>query len=306
MQRPETTPVACLPLRTPTLAPATHTNCYRVGDVLVDPGSPWVEEQERLAAWVREGPPVRRVVLTHHHHDHVGGVTDIVRRTGARVCAHVDARLPFPVDERLRDGDVLPTGAAPLACLHTPGHADGHLALVVGDEGDVIVGDLLAGVGTIVLAPPEGHLRTFLASLARVAEVASRAHPAHGPCLMDARAAIAAVTAHRHARSAQVEAALAAGARTPAEIAAVVYAGVPGVDLALAAAQAHAHLVWLEEEGRARRVGEGWGVARAVAPVDAALRDAGESLLAQILGARTPALRVLEGGRAREDASGDD
>jgi ribonuclease/clavin/mitogillin len=295
--------VECLPLRTPTLPPATHTNCYRVGDVLIDPGSPWADEQDRLAAWVRAGPRPARIVLTHHHHDHVGGVVDIARRTGARVCAHADARLPFPVDERLGDGDVVPTGAAPLRCLHTPGHADGHLALVAGTDGDVIVGDLLAGVGTIVLAPPEGHLRTFLASLARVATIARRAHPAHGPCLQDAPAAIAAVIAHRHARTEQVADALARGARTPEEIAARVYAGAAGVDPALAAAQALAHLVWLEEEGRARRVGDAWVVARAHAPVDGALRHAGESLLAQIREARTPALRVLEGGRTVRDGS---
>lgn len=291
--------IEVFPVRTPTLPPATHTNAYRVGSVVIDPGSPWAEEQARLAETLRSGPAVTHIVVTHHHHDHTGGVKDLARRTGAKVCAHEDARLSFPVDVRLRDSDLVPTGGPPLRCLHTPGHADGHLALQVGDTGDILVGDLLAGVGTIVLAPPEGHLRTFLRSLERLASVAKRAFPAHGPTLEDAPAAIEAVVAHRHARSQQVEAALTAGATTPREVAAVVYAGIAGVDMTLAAAQALAHLQWLAEEGRTREEAGRWRRVVAQAP-DAALSHAGEllaSLLREHAPGAAPSLRVLPGGR---------
>ncbi len=295
--------IEVFPVRTPTLPPATHTNVYRVGSVVIDPGSPWADEQERLAEALRDGPAVTHIVLTHHHHDHTGGVEDLARRTGAKVCAHEDARVAFPVDVHLREGDLVPTGGPPLRCLHTPGHADGHLALQVVDTGDVLVGDLLAGVGTIVLAPPEGHLRTFLRSLERVARVAKRAFPAHGPTLQDAPAAIEAVIAHRHARSQQVEAALLAGATTAREVATVVSAGVPGVDLKLAAAQALAHLQWLAEEGLAREEDGRWRRVVARAP-DAALSAAGE-LLAALLREHAPGagptLRVLPGGREGSD-----
>ncbi len=234
-----------LALRTPTVPPATHTNCYRLGSVLIDPGSPWEEEHAVAVPWA-DG--VDRIVLTHHHPDHIGGVAALSAALGAEVWAHCDARVPFPVHRRLEDDEEIDTGAGLLRCVWTPGHADGHLAFQRVGTSDIVVGDMLAGVGTIVLAPPEGHLGTYLASLARLRALGpSRLLPAHGPPLEDSYAAIDAYVAHRHARTAQVRAALGRGARTPEEVAARVYAGVPGVDVRLATAQAHAHIIWLEE-----------------------------------------------------------
>lgn len=235
--------LAVLAVRTPTLPPATTTNCYRLGDVVIDPASPDPDEQERLAAWAG---PIRRILLTHHHADHMGGVADLKARTGAEVWAHPDSRLPFPIDHPVGDAEEIDTGAGVLRAWHTPGHADGHLAYSLGTE--VIVGDLVAGEGTIVLVPPEGHLRTYLASLARIRVFATRLYPAHGPPmppeLLDHYAA------HRAMRTTQIVGALRAGARDADEVAARVYAGLPGVDLRLAAMQVGAHLAWLVEEGR--------------------------------------------------------
>lgn len=247
--------VSVLPLLTPTLPPATHTNCYRVGRTLIDPASPWPEEQARLHAWAG---PVDRILLTHHHADHVGGVEALRAATGAPVYAHRDSRLPFAVDGWLQDEEVVDTGAGHLRCLHTPGHADGHLAFRLEETGEVIGGDLVAGIGTIVLAPPEGHLATYLASLARVRPLVTTLHPAHGPPLPDGPGAIDLYLAHRHHRTDQVRAALRDGADSPASVAARVYAGLPGVDLALAAVQARAHLEWLREAGEASDLDGTW------------------------------------------------
>lgn len=243
-----------LPVRTPTIPPATHTNCYRVGDTAIDPASPYADEQERLAQWLGDG--VTRILLTHHHHDHVGGVEDLKRRTGARVVAHADARVPFPVDERVEDGWEADTGDGTLRAVHTPGHADGHLVFEVGRSGEVICGDLVAGEGTIVLVPPEGDLQAYLDSLDRVRAFARTLHPAHGPSqpasLLDA------YVRHRQLRSAQFEAVLAErGPSSPAEIAAQVYAGLPGVDLELARLQVCTHLAWAARAGRVHEAAAG-------------------------------------------------
>ena len=237
-----------LPVRTPTVPPATHTNCYRVGRVVVDPASPWPDEQARLAEWI--GDDVDTVLLTHHHGDHVGGVADLVARTGARVYAHADARLPFPVDGRLEDDARIDTGAGWLRCLHTPGHADGHLCFLHEASGAIVAGDMVAGTGTIVLIEPEGHLATYLASLARLEALGGALLPAHGPAIPDGAALVRQYVAHRHARTEQVYRALADGPLDPVGIARVVYAGVPGVDLGLAAVQVRAHLTWLREQAR--------------------------------------------------------
>lgn len=247
--------IPALPVRTPTVPPATHTNCYRVGRTVIDPGSPWPDEQARLADWLADG--VDRILLTHHHVDHVGGVADLAARTGARIWAHADARLPFPVDVRLEEGDRVETEEGTLRCLHTPGHADGHLCFHLEGTEHVIVGDMLAGVGTIVLVPPEGDLAAYLASLARLEALGGTLHPAHGPAIRDGVAMVRQYVAHRHLRSEQIVAAL-TEPRDPVGIAEVVYAGIPGVNPNLAAIQVVAHLRWLAGVGRVREHDGRW------------------------------------------------
>lgn len=244
---------AVLPVRTPTIPPATHTNAYRLGDTVIDPASPYPDEQERLAAWAG---PARRILLTHHHHDHVGGVEVLAAQTGAEVWAHADAQVPFPVHHRVAEGERIDTGDGVLVALHTPGHADGHLAFQLEGTGEVIAGDLVAGVGTIVLIPPEGDLEVYLASLARVRACAERLWPAHGPAVPASLAD--AYIAHRTMRTEQFFAVVARGPTTPEDIADEVYAGVSGANLGLAALQVQTHLKWLEARGRVHRVDGRW------------------------------------------------
>jgi len=142
--------------------------------------------------------------------------------------------------------------------LHTPGHADGHLAFLLEGTRELVAGDLVAGEGTIVLPAPEGDLARYLASLARVQALADRLWPAHGPAVPAALAD--AYITHRHARTAQFVAVLAAGPATPEQIAASVYASVPGANLDLAAAQVRTHLAWLGDQGRAAAEGEVWSL----------------------------------------------
>ena len=240
-------PIEVLALRTPTIPPATHTNCYRVGRTYIDPASPWEDEQARLLDWARDG--VDRIVITHHHHDHVGGVAALAAATGAPVWAHRAARVDFPVDRWLDDGDTIDTGAGVLRCIATPGHADGHLVFHLEGTDHVIAGDLVAGEGTIVLVAPEGDLQVYLDSLARVRPLVGTLWPAHGGPLAEGQAVLDYYTAHRHQRTAQIRAALDSGPATAEGIATRVYAGIPGVNFVLAGLQVETHLRWLMARG---------------------------------------------------------
>lgn len=253
-------PVRCFPVRTPTLPPATHTNCYLLGPsqslIVVDPASPWEEEQEALWAHIQGVGRVAGVLLTHHHPDHVGGVEDMVARTGAPVLAHplTAERVSFQVNRLVEEGEEV----AGWTLLHTPGHATGHLCLWRPQTGDLIAGDMVAGEGTIVLEPPEGDLAHYLASLERLGKLEPQAvHPAHGPTLH--AEVFDRYISHRHARTAQIQAALSPQAQSALELVAQVYGeSIPKFVYPLAARQVRCHLQWLVARGQAQDTGHGW------------------------------------------------
>ena len=168
--------LAVAALRTPTLPPATHTNCYVVGGrelIVIDPASPYPEEQAALDAALDalagEGRRVREIWLTHHHLDHVSGAVHLMERLRVPVAAHpTTARLVegrIKVKRELADGEVVAVAGDPalgiperrLRCLFTPGHAPGHHCYLEETTGFMIAGDMVAGIGTIIVDPDEGY-----------------------------------------------------------------------------------------------------------------------------------------------------
>lgn len=255
-----------LALRTPTLPPATHTNCYLLGQgelTLVDPASPYDDEQaalfEALDALIAAGERPAQVFLTHHHMDHVGAAMALKARYGLPIVAHArTAELlqgEVEIDRFLNEGDVLEVGGGGRwEVLHTPGHAGGHLVLHDTSTGAMVAGDMVAAVGTIVLAPPDGDLRLYLASLARLRDLAPTVlFPAHGDDIRDAVGLLEHYIRHRHSRTDQLRAALALGPASPMELVERVYADtIPAFIKPVAEAQVRCHLRYLVEEGEVR------------------------------------------------------
>ncbi|MCB9671690.1 MAG: MBL fold metallo-hydrolase [Alphaproteobacteria bacterium] len=242
-----------MPVRSPTLPPATHTNVWVLGQhtlTVVDPASPWADEQDRLREALDGMGRVERIVLTHHHHDHVQGAEALAEATGAPILAHPEtvARLAFDV---LPLGDRFTTDTGDVVVRFTPGHAPGHVALQA-PSGHLVAGDLVAGTGTILIEPDDdGHLGTYLASLAAMRDLHPVALlPAHGPVLDDAVHTLDTYIAHRHMRTDQIRRALAPlASATPTELAPRVYVDLDPRLHPLAARQITAHLVWLAEQG---------------------------------------------------------
>lgn len=209
--------VHVVPLVTPTLPPATHTNAYVLGTgelLLVDPGAPDDAEAERLVTVVREleadGASALAIVLTHHHGDHTGGVEFVSRTLGLPVWAHERTadRLHVPVQRLLSDGEVLQLdGPQPMRwrVLHTPGHAAGHVCLIDEASRAGIVGDMVSTVSTIVIDPPEGDMAVYLSQLERLRQLPLGAlYPAHGPVVAHGVAKLEEYLAHRAWREAKV------------------------------------------------------------------------------------------------------
>jgi glyoxylase-like metal-dependent hydrolase (beta-lactamase superfamily II)/8-oxo-dGTP pyrophosphatase MutT (NUDIX family) len=263
--------VLTLLLRTPTLPPATHTNCYVVGEeevLIVDPGSADASERARVARTVARrvepGGKARAVVLTHHHGDHVGGALALARELGNGVWAHAATWDRWPEGSALRggagsreleDGEVVAlSGGERFRVLHTPGHAAGHVALLEERRGSLFSGDLVSGVSTVLVDSAPGSMAAYLRSLERIRDAGARTlFPGHGFPFIDPAKGVQHVIDHRLAREARILEALSEGPQALAEIVRRAYDDTPQANPTLAAAQAASHLEHLESLGRVRR-----------------------------------------------------
>ena len=262
-QRVDSVEVRWVPLRSPTLPPATHTNCVLLGKgryLLVDPASPWKEEQETLlevvAALSLAGERLMGILLTHHHVDHVSGANALRQACNVSIYAHARTQQKLAgeieIDHLLQDEDRL----APVPgwrVVWTPGHAPGHLC-AVSDDGVIAAGDMIAGIGTIVIEPEDdGDMTAYLESLARLRALRPRCLvPAHGEPILDADQRLAGYIEHRLRREAQVRASLGAEQRTVMALVPAVYPEVSPRIHPLAARSLLAHLQKLEKEGAAQ------------------------------------------------------
>ncbi len=260
-------------LRTPTLPPATTTNCAIVGEErlwIIDPATPDVDEQERLFELLdelrAEGRELGGVVVTHHHPDHVGGVAATARRYDLPILAHPITleRLPEPPERAvvLEDGSELELGTAPdgdtsgepwrLQAVFTPGHDRGHLCFRETRYAGLVAGDMVSTVSTILIDPPEGHLATYLASLEKLLALPIDVlHPAHGPAVPGGHKVLRQYLRHRAQRETALVKALAEGVDTVEELVPRVYWDADKRMHGLAARSLQAGLDKLVEEGRA-------------------------------------------------------
>jgi endoribonuclease LACTB2 len=263
------------PLRAPTLPPATHTNCYLIGGdqmVIVDPGSPYPDQQELLdeaiIRFLAQGRTMREIIITHLHPDHIGGVMHLSDKFKLPVAAHrmtAEAiKDEVRVDRLIEDGELIELNEAStgiawrLRAMWTPGHARGHLSLYEERTGTLLTGDCVVGLGTVVIAPPEGDMRDYLASLRRFLELPrlTSLMPGHGPVLVDARGKIEEYIAHRLDREARIVDVMKNGDRAIPAIVKSVYTDVPEAMHKLAEMSVLAHLEKLENEGRVIRRGD--------------------------------------------------
>jgi glyoxylase-like metal-dependent hydrolase (beta-lactamase superfamily II) len=223
------------------------TITYLVGErvvAIIDPGSAADAHLDAIAAAV-DGADSITILLTHDHPDHAGGADPLATRLNAPVLGAAAGTL--------RDGQIVPTDQGELVALATPGHAPDHMSIHWPAESAIFCGDLMmGGLDTAVVAAPEGDVGAYLASLERLRGLLPAViYPAHGPAFTDPEEALDRYVAHRVRRQAEVVEAVAAGARSAAEIADRVYGPhlEPGLR-AFAVAAVEAYLAHLRRSGR--------------------------------------------------------
>ncbi len=252
--------ILLVPVRTPTLPPATHTNCYVIGGdevIVVDPASPYEDQQEMLDR-VLDNRKIREIWLTHLHQDHIGGAMHLKKERNVKIAAHPITKRGLEgiveVDRTFAQNERVELSGNPgwiLNVLHTPGHARGHVCIFEEKNGSLILGDLMAGFGTIVIDPPEGHMATYFDSLRRMQALDVTAlFPAHGPVMANPKEKIQKYLDHRMERERKILAAWQQGRRSAAEIVEEVYTDVPPAMYGVAERSVAAHLEKLREEGR--------------------------------------------------------
>ena len=265
--------ITMVPLKSETLPPATHTNAVVVGDghaLIIDPGSADPEELEGLHRVVEGalygGGKVDAILLTHRHRDHLAGVEAVRARYGAPVWAHPLVADRVPIDRALHEGDIVSvSGRHPLRLrvLETPGHARSHVVFFEETTRTLIAGDVVSGLGTVVIDPPDGNMADYVASLGRIRSLEALVLvPGHGAPHRGVDRLLAALIEHRRVREGMVLRALEAGPMDEESLRVRVYADTPDAAPQLAGKTLRAHLEKLTAENRVRFREDRWEVVR--------------------------------------------
>jgi glyoxylase-like metal-dependent hydrolase (beta-lactamase superfamily II)/8-oxo-dGTP pyrophosphatase MutT (NUDIX family) len=262
----------CFPLKTKTLPPATHTNCFIVGRrefVVIDAAAREESEQKALHEFidsiVERGGVCRGIIVSHFHQDHTGGEIALKKHLRekfdqqAPLLTHRATAENLPeieFDGFLNDADKFDlkdeNGVQfKLETLHAPGHARGHLCFYDREIGFLLTSDNVIGAGSVLIAPPEGNMRDYLNSLERMRDLPNLRFlcGSHGSALANARGKIENYIQHRLMREQQILAAWKTGARTPREIVERVYTDVKPELWLWAEKSVEAHLEKLQADG---------------------------------------------------------
>lgn len=255
---------------------ASGTCSYIVGReevAIIDPGP---EDADHIAALVAAcaGARIGAILVTHTHRDHSPGARLLQARTGAPILgcgphraaralaegevAHLDAsadRAHRP-DRELREGETVSGPGWTLEAVETPGHTMNHLAFALREEAALFSGDHVMAWSTSIVAPPDGSMRAYLASLDKLRTRDETVYwPGHGGPVRDPRRFVRGIAAHRRQREAAIRARIEAGDRDIRAIVEAIYQGLDPRLRGAAALSVFAHLEDLVERGIVRSDG---------------------------------------------------
>ena len=222
------------------------TNSYIVGSdtlAVVDPGP---EDEAHLQALLAAigGRPVSHVFVSHTHRDHSPLARILAGETGARVFAegpHRPARplrigetnpldasadTEFSPDHALADDEIVQGDGWAIRTVLTPGHAANHAAFALEGPGILFSADHVMAWSTSIVAPPDGAMSDYMASLDKLVARDDRLYlPGHGGPVAKPSAFVRALRTHRRMRESAIVERLKAGDRTIPEIVRAIYAG---------------------------------------------------------------------------------
>jgi len=243
----------------------TGTVSYIVGEgnvAIIDPGPDDEAHAAALLDAVRN-ETVTHILVTHTHRDHSPNTARIKAATGASVYAEGPHRASrsryesekissesgadrdFKPDIEVRDGETIEGSGWALQTVATPGHTANHLAFAWRARKSLFVGDHVMGWSTSIVAPPDGSMIDYMASLERLTQRDEDLYfSGHGPEIPEGPRYVRFLIRHRQAREASILHRLAKG---EADIPAMVRAIYIGIDPRLTAAAGYSVLAHLED-----------------------------------------------------------
>jgi glyoxylase-like metal-dependent hydrolase (beta-lactamase superfamily II) len=250
----------------------TGTGTYVVGRgkvAVIDPGPDLGAHVDAILDGLGD-ETVSHIVVTHCHLDHSPAARALKERTGAPTYAfgphgsgpasparavvnrvEEGADHDFDPDVRLADGEIVAGEGWTLEAVHTPGHTSNHLCFALREENAFFSGDHVMGWSTSIVAPPDGDMSAYMASLRKLLGRREGIYwPTHGPAITAPRPHVEAFIAHREDRERQVLARIAAGDDTIGKMVPVMYAEVDKRLHPAAAFSVLSHLIQMVEEGR--------------------------------------------------------
>lgn len=250
------------------------TGTYIVGRgkvAVIDPG-PLLDEHVDAILRATAGETITHILVTHTHNDHSPAAAPLRQRTGASTYAfgrhgsgrdHHDTDVEeggdqdFVPDVFLKDGDRIDVDGLVLQAIHTPGHTSNHLCFSLEQPSILFSGDHVMGWSTTVIAPPDGDMACYFASLDRLLERREELYvPTHGNPIRQPQAFVRQLIAHRHARETQIVACVGRGLVTIPDMVRVIYSEVDSRLHPAAARSVFAHLQHLVRTGRLKASGE--------------------------------------------------
>jgi len=245
------------------------TNTYLVGSqdlAVIDPGP---DDPEHCAAILAAaaGRPLTHILITHTHRDHVDGLKRLQDMTGAKSCGY--GRDPsaaqsqsispsgsefvecdFAPDLALRHGDRVAGEDWILEAIHTPGHAPDHICYKRADRSMVFSGDHVMAWNTTVVAPPEGRMADYMASLELLLDHPADVYlPGHGGRLEDPVRMVKAYLVHRKWREQAILGAIRDGIGSIRGIVRLIYRDLDHKLVTAASLSVLAHVEHLMERG---------------------------------------------------------
>jgi hydroxyacylglutathione hydrolase len=229
---------------------------------IIDPGPDDAAHRQALLDAVR-GETVTHIFVTHTHKDHSPGTAPLKAATGATVYAEGAHRASRPrygselaptesgadhafrPDVFLKDGDVVEGHGWRLEGVFTPGHTANHMAFAWPERNLTFIGDHVMGWSTSIVAPPDGSMIDYMASLDKLTRREEQLYlSGHGPEIPDAVRYVRFLMRHRKAREASILHRLAKG---EADIPTIVRASYIGIDPRLVNAAGYSVLAHLED-----------------------------------------------------------